>query len=119
MKYIQKFEKIFNNTNINSRKSGNFLIVKIDNTKYKCWFWNPRSIESSFMDKLVAENSWLIEIEDSNGDSKSYKIENCLKISPYYKGYEYLNNKNARQILIDKAEEYHYSKKYKTFSYNI
>ena len=113
MKYIKLFEdfSLVTETNITSIKKNGFLNVKIDDITYKCWFWNASAIKKDFLDKLTKDKSWIVEVEESNGTSKQYTVKGCLDISPYNKGDKYLDIEKAREILIDKAKEYHNSTK--------
>ncbi|WP_439132413.1 hypothetical protein [Polaribacter sp.] len=91
---------------IKSRKNKTILNIEIDGEKYWAWFWNPYSIHKELLKKLIEKKSWLICIET---DTKNINLEipNCLKISPYYLGENYLsNNKKARDILINNVLKY-------------
>ena len=94
------------NENIKAKKRGNFLIVTIDGVEYKAWMWGASAIKKDVLDKLKADGNWLIEVEGENA-SRGYIANGLLKLSPYYKGDDYLKSKVVKNALIDKVKEYH------------
>lgn len=89
---------------IKTRKKGNILNININGQNFYAWFWTSNCIYKEKKENLVKNNSWLIGLEGKNFN-KDIVVKNCLEISPYYKGDNYLKNKKARNILINKVTE--------------
>jgi hypothetical protein len=91
---------------VSARLINNFLVVNIDGKKYKTWFPNWRSINEEFLNELNKKNESLIIVEGDNG-YKQFRVKDRSLMDIW------LNDKLAkkpREILIEKAIEFHNSK---------
>lgn len=117
MKHLKLYEHY---SNIKSRKSNGFLIITIDNIKYKSWLWNSFVIEKEFKENLLKKNLWVGEVEyEDNGHSmnKSFKVDDSDNIGPYYKGDRYLDIKANRDKLIKAVKSIHYDNREKSIEW--